>query len=1060
MKQPFQPDRPLLAPRSDARTLPCSESSDSSDECAPPRRPLPPRKAAARSFTDLRKLLLEGASARGGQRTAIHTTAPLTAAITALSAPLAALAAPVTGPLVNSVPGDGVASASEEWAVAQPAAGSAEAATECLADWNDGTGGVSSSAPAAAVAGVTLGPATSDGSFPALTRLAGSRDVAHDWTTRTASHGDDNVLERDDSEDVVAAPSPASVRAADSEGREEEEVKEYRAAEEEARQGAEEVLAEAAVAEEAAAGEGEAGEGEAGEGEAWEAENEAWPAEPFPEGAVSSGGGRSGDAEALAAGEESAQTEPAKGAEKQAEKGARSSAGASGRAAQDFLRGTSAAAAATAGGRADSEYADGGNGERVGDAAGSVQWERMEVVGRAETVKMGERRTSRVTRDPRKICEAVCCTAAARWARTTVSSSLLLPPRPLPSATPSPPSPLSPRSPLSPHYPPSPLSQPPPLSTRSLSSPPPIPPPPPPLPPSPPPPPPPRPQPQSSRFSFSPAARSPWHLFGRASSADTSKRHYSAYLHPAPGYRVPRAVRCALNLTVVPSKPVFWGTLSIVEAIKRLLANALLDPHNVRFIVLSERDIPLHPFPAVYRYLLSSRLSFSGGHPKHFRDALVARRIFPPGLVRSGWVHGECWLEMARPHAWAVVSEWRWHELALQYCKAISSSVCCVDENLIQNLLTLSFPHQVANRTVMSVTWKRASAHPHTFLPEDITAGTIKGLKEERKYSWKASNIGKGFHFISSDSPTSAPCTLNGQPGPCWLFARKFVNESLPALLALPHEYELGERLGRGQYGVVWRCTDRATGEAFACKYVAGESEHAIRGARREVKSLLRLRGAGHVVALRDVYKDELNQSLYLVMELGTKGDLLSAIERRGRLSEANARRVFRDVVLGVKECHERGVLHRDIKPDNVLLFPTNTTATHSRRSMSPSNAPFTPSGSSLSPFGSSNGAASSPINKGPFSHDDSLVQDYHGATRLGQGGLLLGDYSHNEAEAAAAAAAAVAAAVADAGALSPRSHSAPADIFSLGVTLYAMLSGKWPSYASRIPEEGSMRKV
>ncbi|CAI7835334.1 unnamed protein product [Closterium sp. NIES-54] len=980
MKQQFQPHMPLLAPP-DARTPP---RSDSSDECTP-RRPLPPRKATAWSFTDLRKLLLGGTSAgggQGGQGSTFRTVAPLTAAITALSSPIAALAAPVTEPLANRAPGDGVATS--EGAVAQSAARSAEAAaTEGLGDGNDGMGRVIS-APAA-VAGVTvllrrlgsvcmiillllplllqLGPSTSDGSSTALdipvdskvtknplpclphrgngtpflhsptpphpspppptppvptnlpclskpratalTRLAGSRDVAHDWTTRTAgrqaSHGDDNVLEREDPEIVAAAPSPASVRAADFEGLAEKEAEEHRAVEEEARQGAAEVLAEAAVAEEAEAGEGEAVEGEAGEGEAWEAENEAWPTEPFPEEAVSSGGGRSGNAEALAAaGGESAQTERAKDAEIQARKGARSSVGASGWAAQDFLRGSSAAAAATPRGRAEEEYADGGNGGGVGGAGGDVRWDGGDVErsagGRAGKYGSGRYggssssgdssssssssgggggggggggfqnalpRKARlvlqrmqaaglpVPRDPWMCADRVADVEGYTRPTERLRGSLLYRGSTIgtddcqlfltAATTPSPFNhtfstlpPLSPLSALSPLSPPATLSTPSPfdplpflLSSNSSSS--------------------------SSSFPLSSVSPSPstpklaflflsrgplplarlWARFFRG-----YERHYSAYLHPAPGYRVPRGLRRALNLTVVPSKPAFWGTLSIVEAIKRLLANALLDPHNVRFIVLSERDIPLHPFPAIHRYLLSSSLSFSGGHPKHFRDTLVAKHVFPPGLVRSGWVHGECWLEMARPHAWAVVSEWRWHEMGLQYCKSIYQPTCCVDENLIQTLLTLAFPHQVANRTVMSVFWKQATAHPHTYLRQDITAETIGGIKEEREYRWgggkrvggaggrgredeassgsgsdtsgnSSANSSRRSRDSSSNSssngssnssggtsnsshssarPTSAACMLNGQPAPCWLFARKFVGHSLPALLTLPDE--------------------------------------------------------------------------------------------------------------------------------------------------------------------------------------------------------------------------------------------------------------------------------
>nr|CAD1834984.1 unnamed protein product [Ananas comosus var. bracteatus] len=56
--------------------------------------------------------------------------------------------------------------------------------------------------------------------------------------------------------------------------------------------------------------------------------------------------------------------------------------------------------------------------------------------------------------------------------------------------------------------------------------------------------------------------------------------------------------------------PVQWGQLSMVDAERRLLANALLDPLNCRFVLLSDSCIPLFNFSAVYGYLAGSHLSF------------------------------------------------------------------------------------------------------------------------------------------------------------------------------------------------------------------------------------------------------------------------------------------------------------------------------------------------------------------------------------------------------------------------------------------------------------------
>lgn len=59
---------------------------------------------------------------------------------------------------------------------------------------------------------------------------------------------------------------------------------------------------------------------------------------------------------------------------------------------------------------------------------------------------------------------------------------------------------------------------------------------------------------------------------------------------------------------------------------------------------------------------------------------------------------------------------------------------------------------------------------------------------------------------------------------------------------------------------------------------------------------------------------------IYLVMELAKGGELLLKIARCGRLSEAAARRYFQQLVSALHFCHENGVTHRDVKPQNILL--------------------------------------------------------------------------------------------------------------------------------------------
>ncbi|MQM05997.1 hypothetical protein Taro_038817 [Colocasia esculenta] len=133
--------------------------------------------------------------------------------------------------------------------------------------------------------------------------------------------------------------------------------------------------------------------------------------------------------------------------------------------------------------------------------------------------------------------------------------------------------------------------------------------------------------------------------------------------------------------------------------------------------------------------------------------------------------------------------------------------------------------------------------------------------------------------------------------------------------------YELGKELGRGEFGVTYLCTDRATGEAFACKSI---SKRKLRTAvdvddvRREVEIMRHLPNHPNVVSLKDTFEDE--TAVHLVMELCGGGELFDRIVARGHYTERAAAAVTRTIVEVVQMCHKHGVMHRDLKPENFLF--------------------------------------------------------------------------------------------------------------------------------------------
>ncbi|XP_062222722.1 phosphoenolpyruvate carboxylase kinase 2-like [Phragmites australis] len=140
----------------------------------------------------------------------------------------------------------------------------------------------------------------------------------------------------------------------------------------------------------------------------------------------------------------------------------------------------------------------------------------------------------------------------------------------------------------------------------------------------------------------------------------------------------------------------------------------------------------------------------------------------------------------------------------------------------------------------------------------------------------------------------------------------------------LKRDYEIGEEIGRGRFGVVHRCTSRATGEAFAVKSVdrSGLADDLDRELAELEPKLAQLAGAENpgVVQLHAVYEDE--TWMHMVMDLCSGPDLLDWIRlRRGApVPEPVAAAVVEQLAQALALCHRRGVAHRDVKPDNVLL--------------------------------------------------------------------------------------------------------------------------------------------
>lgn len=132
-------------------------------------------------------------------------------------------------------------------------------------------------------------------------------------------------------------------------------------------------------------------------------------------------------------------------------------------------------------------------------------------------------------------------------------------------------------------------------------------------------------------------------------------------------------------------------------------------------------------------------------------------------------------------------------------------------------------------------------------------------------------------------------------------------------------KYRLESELGRGGMGAVYAAQHLATGRRFAIKLLNRELAGDAEAEARFLREATLASGINHpaIVEVYDVGRE--GDAPYMVMKL-LQGETLGARLKRGALSPDEAVAVLLPVLQGIAEAHARGILHRDLKPDNILL--------------------------------------------------------------------------------------------------------------------------------------------
>lgn len=252
----------------------------------------------------------------------------------------------------------------------------------------------------------------------------------------------------------------------------------------------------------------------------------------------------------------------------------------------------------------------------------------------------------------------------------------------------------------------------------------------------------------------------------------------------------------------------------------------------------------------------------------------------------------------------------------------------------------------------------RDRANSVVVVPDDNIFSSNTAITVQNHSSKKNSSKSKKSNRLSlkCDQDTNIPQDWSDlTPKKCFHFTRLNTNkeindEDIEKLFS--KTYKIVSLIGRGASGEVYKIQNNVTKKYYACKIINIDNETKMNdyATMTTETNILRRLNSPYIINMYELY--ETSDKMWIIMELANGGDLLEGISNLENFSEYAVSKIFKQILLSIKYLHSKGIVHRDIKIDNILysFYENNSFDEYASASTSPiSSSSSTENNSSVS---------------------------------------------------------------------------------------------------------------